>query len=413
LIVNTCSVREKAEQKAMSTLGRMSRLKRRGRARILVMMGCVAQQEGEVLLKRFPELDLVIGAREAPRTGALVAKTMETGERVAAVDIDHPPMTAPAQGAEEYLKGRVKGFITIMQGCDNFCSYCIVPYVRGREASRSPADILEEAEGLVAGGVKEITLLGQNVNSYRWDQGAGGVDFAGLIRMMAEEFKGRLLRLRFTTSHPKDLTTGLIECFRELEVLCPHIHLPFQAGSDRILRLMNRRYTRTHYMQLVAALREARPGIAITSDVMVGFPGETHEDFLDTLELIEKVRFDNLYSFKYSDRKGTAAAEMKEKVPEEEKRRRLSELQALQNSITMKKNQALVGSETEVLVEGRSKKGGDLSGRTPTNYVVNFPGPGDLVGRLVRVVVREAKAHSLYAEAGKIVSEPCVQGSEG
>ncbi len=400
LIVNTCSVREKAEQKAVSTLGRMARLKGRGRARVLVIMGCVAQQEGEELLGRFPELDLVVGAREAHRTADLVTRVLETGERMTAVELERPPMTAPpAAGAEECFKGRVKGFITIMQGCNNFCSYCIVPYVRGREAGRSPRDILEETEGLVAAGVREITLLGQNVNSYRWEEEGRMVDFAGLLRIMAGELEGRLARLRFTTSHPKDLTRDLIGCFQELDLLCPHIHLPFQAGSNRILRLMNRGYTRGYYMDLVASLREACPGIAVTSDVMVGFPGETQEDFQATLDLIERVRFDNLYSFKYSDRKRTAAAAMDGKVPETEKWERLSELQALQKRITMEKNRALVGSETEVLVEGWSKKGGELSGRTPTNYVVNFPGERALVGRLVRVVVKEAKAHSLHGEA--------------
>ena len=283
-----------------------------------------------------------------------------------------------------------------MQGCDNFCTYCIVPHVRGREVSRAPREIIDEARSLVAQGVKEITLLGQNVNSYSWKDHSGSYSFVSLLRTLAE-LEG-LMRLRFTTSHPKDLSDDLIYCFKDLDTLCPHIHLPFQAGSNEILRRMKRGYSREQYMELAAKLREVVPDIAITSDVMVGFPGESVRDFEETMDLMRKIRFDSLFSFKYSDREGTVAARMDQKVSEEEKSRRLNRLQALQRHITLQKNRGLEGTKALVLVEGRSKKGGQMMGRTGTNKILNFISNNNNIGEFVKVYIKKGSVNSLWGE---------------
>ncbi len=396
VLINTCSVRAKAEQKALSTLGRMAALKKRRPGTTIVFAGCVAQQQGDALLDRFPELDLVVGTRRVHRIAMLVERVRSTGERLADVDLEPggrltaPPSLLPGTSP-------VKGFLTVMQGCNNFCSYCIVPYVRGREVSRPPEEIEQEARDLLEQGVREITLLGQNVNSYTWFNGTHGTGFADLLRCL-DRLPG-LVRLRFTTSHPKDLTADLIRCFADLEHLCGHIHLPFQAGSNRILRRMNRRYTREAYLDLVRRLRAARPDIALSADVMVGFPGETREDLEDTLHLIREVRFDSLYSFQYSDRPGTAAARMEDKVEEPEKAARLQALQSLQQEITLEKNQALEGARMPVLVEGRSKRGAQLMGRTECNRVVNFDCNQCNLGDIVHVLIEEGCAHSLRGAA--------------
>ncbi|MFC1821920.1 tRNA (N6-isopentenyl adenosine(37)-C2)-methylthiotransferase MiaB, partial [Thermodesulfobacteriota bacterium] len=315
LLVNTCTVRAKAEQKAFSLIGRLAALKKRNPNLILGICGCVAQQEGADLLERFPALDIVMGTRESYRFQEILSKVQDENKRVVATDMDSMGRI-PQSNINGFFSGRIKSYISIMQGCNNFCSYCIVPYVRGREACRAPEDILDEAKQLVSEGVKEITLLGQNVNSYRWKD-EGEIDFAWLLNKL-NSIKG-IQRIRFTTSHPKDLSDDLIGCFGDLAHLCPHIHLPFQAGSNRILKRMNRGYTQDAYLGLIDRLRRVRPEMAITSDVMVGFPGESEKDFQMTLDLIARVEFDNLYSFKYSDRKGTLAAEMMDKIAENEK----------------------------------------------------------------------------------------------
>jgi tRNA-2-methylthio-N6-dimethylallyladenosine synthase len=388
ILINTCTVRAKAAQKAFSLLGRMVPLKKRNPELILGITGCLAQQEGSSLMQRFPELDLVLGTREKERFESFLNKILTNREKIVAIDMD-APLVSPLTN-NGYFKGRVKSYISIMEGCNNFCSYCIVPYVRGREVSRPPKDILDESRHLVSQGTKEITLLGQNVNSYRWDK---AYDFSSLLREM-NALKD-LSRIRFTTSHPKDLSDNLIGLFGELENLCPHIHLPFQAGSNKILKLMNRRYSREKYMELVGKLRQVRPEIAITSDVMVGFPQESDVDFQMTLDLIEKIEFDNLYSFKYSDRKGTLAEKMEGKIDDPEKSLRLETLQRLQNRITLEKNRALEGMEFEVLVEGYSKRSGQLTGRTTSNKVVNFPYNNNTIGGLVNVEIQHASANSL------------------
>ena len=396
VLINTCSVREKAEQKAVSTLGRMVSIKKRRPGTVLVFAGCVAQQQGGALLDRFPQLDVVLGTRGVHRVADLVERVRATGERLVETDLEAggrlPAPPAPARG-----ETGIKGFITIMQGCNNFCSYCIVPYVRGREKSRPPEEIVTEARDLLARGVREITLLGQNVNSYAWREGSRTTGFAELLRRL-DALPG-LERLRFTTSHPKDLTGDLIRCFADLEHLCGHIHLPFQAGSNRVLARMNRRYTREDYLGLVESLRGIRPGIGLTADVMVGFPGETAEDFEETLSLVREVRFDSLYSFNYSDRQGTAASAFEGKVEETEKAARLRRLQSLQEAVTREKNRALEGREMAVLVEGRSRRGDQYTGRTDCNRVVNFSCNEDFIGKLIHVMIQEGCAHSLRGEA--------------
>jgi len=393
ILINTCAVRAKAEQKAFSLLGRMVSLKRRRPELMLGIMGCVAQKHGALLLDKVPELDLVLGPRAVGRFPEILAQVEKGQARVEATTMDKSASAAVL--CEGFFKGRVKAFITVMEGCNNFCTYCVVPYVRGREVSRPPEEILKEAEYLVGEGVKEITLLGQNVNSYMYNHDQI-ISFADILKML-NNIEG-LLRIRFTTSHPKDLSDDLIQCFSECEKLCSHIHLPFQAGSNAVLEAMNRRYTREKYMELIAKLRGVRAGMAVTSDVMVGFPGETREDFALTLDLIEKVEFDGLYSFKYSDREGTKAAGLRNKIPEDEKIDRLSQLQDLQKRISVKKNGAMVGKETEILVEGLSKRGGQLTGRTSTHKVVNFNGDFKDIGKLIKVMIKRAHANSLWGE---------------
>jgi tRNA-2-methylthio-N6-dimethylallyladenosine synthase len=391
ILINTCSVRAKAEQKALSLLGRMISLKRRKPDLIVGVAGCIAQQEGSKLMERFPELDLVLGTREIESIENLLESLVSKRQKIVATNIDlRPPSPLAKDG---YFKGRVKSYVSIMEGCDNFCTYCIVPYVRGREVSRPPDDIIRETEHLISQGVKEVTLLGQNVNSYVWGKGEV-FRFPSLLRELSK--RPGLSRIRFTTSHPKDLSEDLMHCFGELENLCPHIHLPLQAGSNKILEFMNRGYTREKYLERVEKLRIIRPDIAISSDVMVGFPKESLEDFESTLELIREIEFDSLYSFKYSDRKGTLAERMDGKISEPEKSSRLTQLQQIQRAITLEKNRRLEGQALEILVEGESKKGGQLTGRTATNKIVNFAHKNSLVGELVNVTIKRAHVNSLW-----------------
>ncbi|MCD6296861.1 MAG: tRNA (N6-isopentenyl adenosine(37)-C2)-methylthiotransferase MiaB [Deltaproteobacteria bacterium] len=393
ILINTCTVREKPEQKAFSMFGRMARIKRRNPDLVLGVVGCLAQQMGAGMIKRFPQIDFVMGPRKLGRIHEILEQIYSGRTKIVATGLEAPPpQPTPCRG---YFKGRVTSFISIMEGCNNFCSYCTVPYVRGREISRSPDEILIEAGNLISEGVKEITLLGQNVNSYRWNEDGGG-DFISLLKKL-NKLEG-LLRLRFTTSHPKDLSDGLIECFADLDKLCPHIHLPFQAGSNPVLKRMKRGYTREEYMERIAKLRKVKPDIAITSDVMVGFPGESKDDFEMTLDLIKRVQFDGLFSFKYSDRKGTLADKMGNKVGETEKSFRLSMLQGLQKQITLKKNKNLEGKRMDVLIEGHSKREGQLKGRTESNKIVNLICDTNNIGHLVNVIIKHGFLNSLRGE---------------
>jgi len=395
ILVNTCSVREKPEHKVCSALGRFRRLKEE-KGTIIGVTGCVAQQEGHRLLDRVPYLDMVIGTHALPLLPSAVQKVEFLGQRVCETNFD--PEGAYLQTVlPQSLPVGVKSYVTIMQGCDHFCAFCVVPYVRGREKSRPSSDIVSEVDHLTQQGVKEVCLLGQNVNGY--GKGLKGeIDFPDLLYRL-HDLEG-LERIRFTTSHPADLSEKLIQSFRDLKKLCEHIHLPFQSGSNRILKRMHRGYTRETYLERIGCLREVCPSIAITADVIVGFPGEEEEDFEQTLDLMDRVRFDDLFSFKYSIRKGTRAAQFTDQVDEEAKQKRLALLQGIQREVTLQKNQILDGSVQEVLVEGRSKQSErDVTGRTRTNRVVNFDGTQDLIGKLVSVRITKAYPHSLRGEA--------------
>ena len=403
IFLNTCSVREKAEQKVHSFLGRLRRLKARHPGLKIIVAGCVAQQLGKELLGRFDYLDLVVGTRGVASIGRLLERILETGERMAFIPDEEEQDPRDREDPGELLPlASLGGFevassVTIMQGCDNFCTYCIVPYVRGRERSRPTDQVLREIRMLAEGGTREVLLLGQNVNSY--GRGLGKkTSFVELLRRIQAETD--VSRVRFTTSHPKDLTDELIGCFADLPVLCKNLHLPVQAGSDRILDRMNRGYTAAQYLDKIRKLRRACPEIALSSDVMVGFPGETEEDYEATLRLLQEVRFDALFSFRYSDRPYARSAHFPDKVDEKAKTRRLIELQSIQAEISLAKSQAEVGRTREILVEGPSKaSNGQLTGRTHQNRIVNFEGPKETIGRLIRVKIVSALSHSLKGES--------------
>jgi len=392
ILVNTCTVREKPEQKAYSILGRFQRLKEKGPGMILGVAGCLAQQERERMLTRFPSLDFVLGPGKSHHLPEVLREVEKGRKGLCEVGFeDHPSMGVLLPSAKQ-----LRAYVTIMEGCDNFCSYCIVPYVRGRERSRPSREILTEIETLVQMGTKEVTLLGQNVNSYAKSD-PDELTFPWLLSKI-DKIQG-LERIRFTTSHPKDLTEELIEAFARLKRLCEHIHLPFQAGSNAVLERMNRGYMRDEYLAKIRRLREVAPNISITADVMVGFPGEGEEDFAQTLDLLQEVEFDGLFSFKYSPRKGTRAARWRDDVSPEVKQRRLEILQGLQRGTTLKKNKELEGKVTEVLVEGYSRNSPqEMMGRTRCNRIVNFPGGSELVGELVRVKIGEGLPNSLRGE---------------
>ncbi len=394
VLINTCSVREKPEHKVYSALGRYKWLKEK-RGTIIGVAGCVAQQEGDKLLNRVPYLDMVIGTHAIPLLPQLLQRIEASKERICETGFDQNGKYLEAVLPEKPVD-KMKSYVTIMQGCDHFCSFCIVPYVRGREKSRSGEEIIEEIKYLAEKGVKEICLLGQNVNGY----GKGleeEISFSELLKRI-NEIEG-LQRIRFTTSHPKDLSEELIQAFSKLKKLCEHIHLPFQSGSDKILKAMHRGYTKESYLEKIDRLRKVCPAIAVTADVIVGFPGEEEKDFEETLDLMRKVRFDDLFSFKYSPRKGTQAAQFTDKVEEKVKQERLLILQEMQKGITLQKNQELEGRTEEVLVEGQSKQSdNDVTGRTRSNKIVNFEGDLSLVGKLIPVQITKAYPHSLRGE---------------
>ncbi len=398
IVVNTCSIREKAEHKVYSFLGRLARMKRLKPDLMIGVAGCVAQQEGHRLIERAPHVDIVFGTFAVGRLPSLIARA-EAQERPV-VDIgprmDSEPMCIPEPVSETE---RATAFVTIMQGCDNFCTYCVVPYVRGREVSRDPEEILRETRLLVESGVVEVTLIGQNVNAYG-EKNGHGCDFPTLLGHV-NEIQG-LRRIRFTTSHPKDLSDQLIEAFGRLDKLVPHIHLPVQSGSDRVLKRMNRGYSRDFYLKKVEKLRQVRPDISITSDIIVGFPGEETVDFENTLDLVCQVGFDSLFMFKYSNRPNVPAVRFSNKVQDTVIGERFTTLFGLQSGFTLKKNRALIGTIQEVLVDGHSKRTPyQLMGRTPCNRVVNFPDDGDRVigvGQMLPVEIVKAFSHSLFGQ---------------
>ncbi len=390
VIVNTCCIREKAEQKFYSLVGRLKHVKKK-RGIGVGVTGCIAQQEKEQLLDRLPFLDFALGPSGIHRI-AEAAEAVAERRRILDFSANGGPSSLYIRPGAARGAGTAKAYVTIMKGCDNFCSYCVVPYVRGREVSRESGDVLEEVKSLAAGGVKEVILLGQNVNSY--NRGRNDMGFPELLDAI-DSTEG-IERIRFVTSHPKDLSPGLIERFGKLRKLCEQIHLPFQSGSNRVLALMNRGYTQEEYREKIAALRAQSPGIAISADCIVGFPGEEEEDFEETMELIEDVRFHGLFSFCFSPRKQTAASSLTPRVPEVVARERLQRLQARQRTVTRERLKELEGRRLEVLVEGVSKNTAEeLTGRTRSNVVVNFEGSPDLLGRLVHVDIIRGYANSV------------------
>jgi len=394
VIINTCSVREKAEQKVYSLLGRLKKLKKKKPDLVMCIGGCLAQQLGVNFLKRFSHLDLVFGTHNIHRLPGMVREIEDNRCRVTETEFHESIKSMDILVLPE--NNRVTAYVTIMQGCDNFCAYCIVPYVRGREQSRDSADIIQEIEALADNGVKEVSLLGQNVNSYG-NNLANGQDFPTLLKKIGE-IEG-IERIRFTTSHPKDLSDELINCFASMGELCEHIHLPVQSGSDSVLKRMKRGYTINDYLKKVEKLRDTCTEISITSDIIVGFPGEMDADFQKTIDLMEKVRFDNAFSFVYSDRIGTAAERYDKKIDKDVKMRRLSFLQSIQERHTLEENRTMLGSVAEILVERFSKNDqDDVMGRTRTNKIVNIGGGIDVMGKIEPVKITEAYMHSLRGE---------------
>lgn len=392
ILYNTCCVRENAELKVYGHLGALKKLKQENPELIIAVCGCMMQQPEvvEQIKKKYRHVDLIFGTHNLHRFPELLYQVLASKEHV----IDVWESTGQiAEGMPVQRKDGVKAWVTVMYGCNNFCSYCIVPYVRGRERSRSAVDVLREVEELGQQGIKEVTLLGQNVNSYGKDREDGST-FADLL-IKLNEVPG-IERIRFMTSHPKDLSESLITAMRRSSKVCRHLHLPVQSGSTRVLEAMNRRYTKEQYLELVARIRRQIPDIALTTDIIVGFPGETEEDFEETLDVMRQVRFDAAYTFLYSKRTGTPAAKNPDQVPEAVMKERFERLVSLQNTIGREINDTLLGQDVEVLVEGLSKNSiRRFTGRTDTNKVVNFPGTKELVGKLVTVHIDQVQTWSL------------------
>jgi tRNA-2-methylthio-N6-dimethylallyladenosine synthase len=390
ILLNTCAIREKAEDKVFSKLGELKRLKAARPDLVIGVMGCMAQLQQENVLRRAPSVDLVFGSPAIARVGELVERARR--ERRPVLDTAEAPLvkiTAKPAGAD-----RLKAFVTVMEGCEKHCTFCVVPRTRGRERSHTPAAIVAEIEGLVAEGCREVTLLGQTVNAYGRDL-TPPTDLAELFHRV-NDVEG-LARIRFTTSNPYNLTPQLIRAMREVPKVCEWFHLPLQSGSDRILERMNRGYTRARYLELVEALREAEPAMAFSTDIIVGFPGETDEDFEATVEMLERVGYDNVFVFRYSRRPGTPAAAMPDQIPEAVKAARNGRLLEVVQRVTAARSGLLAGRTMEVLVDGTSRKSpGELAGRTRCNRVVNFDGQGRVaVGDVIHVLVTDVLPHSL------------------
>ncbi len=394
IILITCAVREHAEQRVYGKIGELYRLKQENPNLILAVGGCMSQQMevAKKMKQRFPYLDIIFGTHNLVNFPELLRAASDGQETVLEI------LDKEGSLVEQLPRVRqdgLKAWTTIMYGCNNFCTYCIVPYVRGRERSRQPASILAEIEDLVSRGYQEVTLLGQNVNSYGKDL-HDDYDFAALLRAVNDT---GINRIRFMTSHPKDISPRLITAMAECENVMEHLHLPVQSGSSRILQSMNRRYTRERYLELVREIRTAIPDIALTTDIIVGFPGETEQDFEDTLSLMEAVRYDAAFTFAYSPRGGTPAAKMLEQVADAVSKERLQRLNELQARISMERNQELISSEQQILVEGPSKNDPSrLTGRTRGNKLVHFVGSEHLIGKIVRVRITQAQTWNLLGE---------------
>ena len=400
ILLNTCSVRDKAEQKVYSALGSWKELKQQREGIIIGIGGCVAQQEGESLLKRVPHLDLVFGTHNIQKLPEMVEQVKTLRSRPVETAFYREPSYMEDPGDRPKIQGP-KAFVTIMQGCNKVCSFCIVPHVRGREVSRPSELILAEIEALVGQGVKEVMLLGQNVNSYG-KASSGEIGFAELLnRVNAVE---GLCRIRFTTSHPQDLSPALIEAYATLGKLCEHLHLPVQSGADSVLARMRRGYTLEEYLHRIRHLRDRCPDVALSTDIIVGFPGETDEEFEATLELLRQLEYDEIFSFIYSPRPQTVAAKLyADDIPEELKKDRLKRVQGLQQGISLRQNRKRIGQFEEILIEGASKlKNGQIMGRTRSNRIVNVMGAETLIGELVPVRITGATANSLLGQMDAI-----------
>jgi tRNA-2-methylthio-N6-dimethylallyladenosine synthase len=394
IVLNTCCVRENAENKIIGNIGALKNLKAKNRKLKIAVLGCMTQQEqvAQKIYKTFPFVDIVLGTHNLNELSGLLQKAFSENKRT--IDIWDSQGRIVEDETVAVGDSAISAYVNIMYGCNNFCSYCIVPYVRGRERSREPGKIIDEIKGLSEKGFREIMLLGQNVNSYGKEL---GVSFAQLLSRICGETP--VERIRFMTSHPKDLSDELIGVMAANEQICKHIHLPVQSGSTRILDLMNRRYTREDYLLLTEKLRAAMPGIAITTDIIAGFPTETEEDFLKTLSLVEKVRFEAAFTFVYSKRSGTSAAEMEGQIPEDVKKDRIVRLVALQNGITEEVNKSYEGTLQRVLAEGlstRSKR--HVSGRAESGKTVNFAGDESMINHFYNIRITQGKKTTLFGE---------------
>ncbi len=401
ILFNTCSVREKAQEKVFADLGRVKPLKRARPGLLVGVGGCVASQEGEQIVRRAPHVDLVFGPQTLHRLPELIARRRATGRPQ--VDISFPEI----EKFDHLPPARVEGasaFVSVMEGCSKYCSFCVVPYTRGEEVSRPLGQVMEEVRHLAARGVRELTLLGQNVNAYRGElEGGEPADFALLLAQVAR--LDAIERIRYTTSHPLDFSRRLIDAYAKLPKLASHLHLPVQSGSDRVLAAMKRNYTATEYRSIVRRLRAVRPDLSISSDFIVGFPGESEADFEQTMRLVDEVRFDGSFSFLFSPRPGTPAANLRDDTPHAAKLARLQRLQARLPELSGEDSHAMVGSPQRVLVEGPSKKDpAELAGRSENNRVVNFAGPARLVGHFVDVAITQALPHSLRGRVA--IAEP-------
>ncbi|MDC3237126.1 tRNA (N6-isopentenyl adenosine(37)-C2)-methylthiotransferase MiaB [bacterium] len=421
VVCNTCSIRHKAEEKAFSFLGRFARIKKNNPNMIIVMAGCVAQQEGENAFKRVPHLDIVLGTQAFSRFGQHIGAVKAGKNRVVDIDdskkiyeimpallesnIDESENSKSVileHGTQNFKENKISRFVTIMQGCENFCTYCVVPYVRGKERSRNPESIMKEISLLAKSGVKEINLLGQNVNSYGQQEGHS---FAELLAQVSKI--ETIQRIRFATSHPKDLSMDLIHAIRDLDKVCNHLHLPVQSGSDRILKKMNRGYSRQTYIKRISDLKKQCPEIGVSTDIIVGFPSETRDDFNETMDLLHEIKFDSIFAFAYSDRSSAPASKFSHQVDEKEKLDRLNKLLELQEHFTKQKNSELIGKTLEILVEGKSAKKHNgfekkqknmeqMTGRSACNKIVHFPSENAKVGDLIKIQIKNAYPHSLW-----------------
>ena len=399
VLYNTCSIRDKAEQKVFNRLQQFKR--EAGKGKIFGVLGCVAQQEGEKIFERAPHVSLVAGSASYTRLGEMLTQLEAGNRRVTglSLDIDEAFETPFTRRDNPH-----RAYITIIEGCDKSCAYCVVPFTRGPERSRAGESVMEEARDLAERGYTEIQLLGQNVNSYR-DPSPAGWDFAALLARVAE-IPG-IRRVRYTTSHPRDFVKSIVDAMDSNPAICDHVHLPAQSGSTKVLAAMDRLYTRDEYMRRIEWIKTAKRQYAITTDIIVGFPGETERDFEETLRLLDEVEYDSLFSFKYSPRPNTAALAMEDRIPEEEKQRRLAILQEKQRAIQIRRNAEWIGRTAEVLVEGRNQALGQWIGRTSDNRTLNFTHPGgngdSLAGRYLPVRVTRSGPNSLVGESASMV----------